>query len=412
MWGRESKLCGMMMSFDPATLLTVAATALTIFALAMLAMGGTARADRRWWIAAFLLGSIGFVLMIASPENPLSWPRDLANIVFMLAYGCCHAGARGLTGRRLVVPVIVGGAIIWFALTRGLHISAPLRVPLASLLVCGYAILTAVELLRGVTPLEKARRFAAWLCLVHAAFFAARAILGPTLSLAGSSAQTALSTWAAILAFETILFTAGLAMMIVAALRDREVLADRRLALTDSLTGIGNRRAFEVQARALIETRNARHPRPMLLMIDLDGFKAVNDSEGHAAGDRLLIEVASAVRQCLDDPDLFWRIGGDEFVALLCGSAAARAPLVAEAIRASVKQTSCNSRGEAATSATIGLVPARAGATLEQLLEEADTALYAGKERGRDCTVIAGIQRADAIIHQDSCLDGPTVVNG
>jgi diguanylate cyclase (GGDEF)-like protein len=403
----------MMMSFDPATLLTVAATALIMFAIAMLLMGGTARSDRRWWVAAFLLGAVGFVLMIASPENPVSWPRDGANISFMLAYGCCHAGARGLTGRRPVFLVIVGGAIVWLALARGLHIPSAFRVTFASVLVCSYATLIAAEFLRGAAPQEKARRFAGYLCFVHACFFAVRAALGPTLGLADSSAQSALSTWAAILAFETILFTAVLAMLIVAALRDKEILADRALALTDSLTGVGNRRAFENQAPRLLEIENIRETRPILLMIDLDGFKAVNDREGHAAGDRLLVEVANAVRLCLSDPGMFWRIGGDEFVALLCGPAAARAPLVAEAIRAAVKKASRESHGGSATSATIGLVTVREGVTLAELLDEADAALYAGKQRGRDCAVIAEIRRVEPLSSSPGSWRGRfSVVNG
>lgn len=388
-----------MMSFDPATLLTVSATALTMFALAMLVAGGTERTDRRWWTAAFLLGAIGFVLMIASPGDALSWRRDLANIAFMLAYGFSHAGARRLAGRRPLLIAVVGGAIVWLALARGMHVPASLRVPLASWLVCGYAILVAAELLRGATPFEKARRFAAWLCLAHASFFALRAVLGPTLGLTAETSPAALSTWAAILAFESIVFTAGLSMLIVAALRDKDALADRKLALTDSLTGIGNRRAFELQARVLIEKVEFPEPRPMLLMMDLDGFKAVNDTEGHAVGDRLLVTVAHAVRMSLPDPDLCWRLGGDEFVAILRGAAAARAPLVAEEIRAAVKQASRGRRGEVVTSATIGLVSARAGATLEELLREADAALYAGKSRGRDCTTIAGMRRGDARQH-------------
>ncbi|HWW63459.1 MAG TPA: GGDEF domain-containing protein [Sphingomonadaceae bacterium] len=391
------------MGFDPATLLAVAGIALSIFALAMLAIGATALADKRWWVAAFAMGAIGFGLMIVSPENPLLWPRDLANVVFMLAYGFCHAGARSLASRRPVLPVMVGGAVVWLALTKGLHISAELRVPFASVLVCGYATLIAAELLRGSTVVEKARRLAGWLCVLHACFFAARAILGPTLGLlANNSLHTTLSAWAAILAFETIIFSAGLAMLILAALRDKEATVDRHLALTDSLTGVGNRRAFEIQARALLTDVPHRGPRPILLMMDLDGFKTVNDGLGHAAGDRLLVEVASAARHCLTDPDQFWRVGGDEFVALLCGSAAARAPLIAQSIRAAVKDVSRISAAAIGISVTIGLIRARDGVTLAQLLEEADTALYAGKNQGRDCVVIGEVQVAEALNSQDN----------
>jgi diguanylate cyclase (GGDEF)-like protein len=267
-------------------------------------------------------------------------------------------------------------------------------MPLASVLVCGYALLVAGELVRGIKPEERARRFAAWLCLLHAAFFGARAVFGPTLGLGAANPDTTLNVWAAMLAFETILFSAGLSTLIAAALRDKEALADRRLALTDNLTGIGNRHAFEIRAHALLEKVRDGEPRPVLLLMDLDGFKGINDSQGHAAGDQRLIDVADAARRCLADPDLFWRIGGDEFVALLIGPAAARAPLVADAIRAAVKR-SPPVPGAGPISATIGLAPARAGASLAEILEEADIALYTGKSHGRDCVVIAGIPSVD-----------------
>jgi diguanylate cyclase (GGDEF)-like protein len=383
------------MGFDPATLLTVSATALLICTLAIWASGERADVDRRWWGAAFLLGALGFGLMILSPDRTSALSRDFANVVFMFAYGCCYTGARSLAGRRPIASAIAGGAIIWLALTWGLHASAALRMPLASALVCGYALLIAGELVRGIKPEERARRFAAGLCLLHAVFFGARAVFGPTLGLGTANPDTTLNVWAAMLAFETILFSAGLSTLIAAALRDKEALADRRLALTDSLTGIGNRHAFEIRAPALLEKVCDGEPRPVLLLMDLDGFKGINDSQGHAAGDQLLVDVANAARGCLADPDLFWRIGGDEFVALLIGPAAARAPLVADAIRAAVKRSPRPFLDAGPISATIGLAPARVGASLAEILGEADIALYAGKSHGRDCVVIAGIPSAD-----------------
>ncbi|HET8613790.1 MAG TPA: GGDEF domain-containing protein [Sphingomonas sp.] len=387
----------MMMGFDPATLLTVSATALIMFALAMLAMGDTARTDRRWWVAAFLLGAIGFTLMIAAPDKALALPRDLANILFLLAYGSAYAGARRLAGRRPLLLLVATGALLWLILVGGAQISVALRMPIASLLISGYAILIAGELAGGARPEERARRAAAWLCLLHAGFYAARALWGPTLGFTADSPESALSIWAAMLAFETILFSAGLSTLIVAAMRDRQALVDRKLALTDNLTGIGNRHAFEIQGRPLVEEARAGEPRPMLLLMDVDGFKAVNDAVGHAAGDRLLVDVAAAARACLSEPDLIWRIGGDEFAALLRGPDAVHARTVAGAIRAAVKNRARRlDRPELAASVTIGLAPARSGATLAQLLDEADAALYAGKRRGRDCAVIAGMEEQAA----------------
>lgn len=405
---------GVMMAFDPATLLTVSATALVMSAFALLLMGNAAGADRRWWIAAFLLGAIGFAVMIAAPADALALPRTLANVAFLLAYGCCHAGARSLAGRRPVPAVLVGGALLWLILTWGMHVSVALRMPLASALVCVYALAIAAALGSSAREEERARRFAAWLCLLHAGFFAARIVLGPTFGLTAHHPGTAMSIWAAIVAFETIIFSAGLSILIVAALRDKEALADRRRALTDALTGIGNRHAFEMQARPLVDHAGADEPRPMLLLMDIDGFKAVNDRRGHAAGDRLLAAVAASARGCLIDGELFWRIGGDEFVALLRGPAVMRAPAIVEAIRSAVKQMPLPYRDDPAVAVTIGLASARIGQSLTEVLAEADAALYAGKRRGRDCAVIAGMSPAGivAVAGEEATADRRAVANG
>jgi diguanylate cyclase (GGDEF)-like protein len=304
--------------------------------------------------------------------------------------------------------------VLWLVFIWGLQVSVALRMPLASTLVCAYALGIARELARGARAEERARRIACWLCLLHAGFFAARAVLGPTFGLTAHNPQTALSIWAAIIAFETILYAVGLSILIVAALRDKEALADRRRALTDALTGIGNRHAFEMQARLLVERPEIGEPRPMLLLMDIDRFKAVNDRQGHAAGDRVLAAVAAAARACLIDKNLFWRIGGDEFVALLRGPAVVRAPLIVEAIRCAVKQAQLADHDDPAVAVTIGLASAHAGQSLAEVLAEADAALYAGKRRGRDCAVIAGMPSVEIGTLGDEGVsrDRPIVVNG
>ena len=106
------------------------------------------------------------------------------------------------------------------------------------------------------------------------------------------------------------------AALVVSALRaalDRE----RALSRTDPLTGLGNRRAFEERAELEIQ-RAARFHRPLTLaFLDVDDFKAINDRLGHAAGDRVLALLATALRSHLRSVDLVSRFGGDEFVALL-----------------------------------------------------------------------------------------------
>jgi diguanylate cyclase (GGDEF)-like protein len=149
----------------------------------------------------------------------------------------------------------------------------------------------------------------------------------------------------------------------------REDLA--RLSRTDSLTGVLNRRGFEERLDAELR-ESARGDRPLTLMLlDLDDFKGVNDSLGHAAGDELLRWVAQTVMSALRQYDSVGRLGGDEFAVLLPDSARADALEPAARIRDVLSER---------ITATIGLATFPFdGASREQLHHHADAELYAGK---------------------------------
>ncbi|OLT08804.1 hypothetical protein BJF90_11630 [Pseudonocardia sp. CNS-004] len=130
-----------------------------------------------------------------------------------------------------------------------------------------------------------------------------------------------------------------------------------------------------------------------MLVLDLDRFKAVNDTHGHLAGDRVLAAVAGALRAEVRDRDLVGRFGGEEFVVLLAGPVAAAVELeaVAERIRSRVAglrveiPTPDGPLSVAGLTVSIGVAVAPAeGADLRTLLQIADTALYAAKRAGRN----------------------------
>lgn len=166
----------------------------------------------------------------------------------------------------------------------------------------------------------------------------------------------------------------------------------RRLAGTDMLTGIYNRRHFFEQAE-LIRADTSGWATPLfLLAFDIDHFKSINDRLGHRRGDEALIAVARAAEQALAPGDLIARFGGEEFVALLRDRDLAAACAVAEQIRASVAALRI-SDGEDSFSLTIsiGLAPIEDETTsLDQLIDRADQALYAAKRGGRNRVAISG----------------------
>jgi diguanylate cyclase (GGDEF)-like protein len=164
----------------------------------------------------------------------------------------------------------------------------------------------------------------------------------------------------------------------------------QRLSSEDALTGLANRRAFDVRLAAEW-SRAARDRSPLsLAMLDVDHFKSFNDRFGHPAGDGLLRRIADAIVRCTHRPgDLIARYGGEEFAALLPGTPASGAFTVAERLRSSVEQLAIR-RGDQPTSAVVtvsvgvaSVIP-RAGEDSHTLVALADEALYAAKAAGRN----------------------------
>jgi diguanylate cyclase (GGDEF)-like protein len=148
------------------------------------------------------------------------------------------------------------------------------------------------------------------------------------------------------------------------------------LAYTDTLSGLPNRRAFEDRAARLRDFSDAK---PLaVLMIDLDGFKPVNDSEGHEAGDRILALVARAMAGGLREGDFVARFGGDEFAALLPRTDLSQAQALAERLRARVQEAG----SDASVTASFGV--AMLEGDVRRALLRADVALYEAKNSGRN----------------------------
>ncbi|HEY7063695.1 MAG TPA: sensor domain-containing diguanylate cyclase [Chloroflexota bacterium] len=165
----------------------------------------------------------------------------------------------------------------------------------------------------------------------------------------------------------------------------------QRLAATDPLTGLYNRRSLEqLLDRELDKAHRLRYP-VGVLVIDVDHFKTVNDTLGHLQGDKALGSVGRALRRALRKIDALARFGGDEFVALLPGCDPTALRSVAEKLRAAVaNRRPAGVRGVPITVSIGGAAAQGRDAEATALLEAADTALYRAKEAGRNRVVIAG----------------------
>lgn len=158
-----------------------------------------------------------------------------------------------------------------------------------------------------------------------------------------------------------------------------------KLALSDPLTGLANRRAFEETLRRE-EARTLRTGSPVsLLFFDLDRFKSLNDSFGHAFGDVVLAAFAGLLSRLARRGDLPARIGGEEFALLLPDTPVSAALLVAERMRAAVEGAGLGQERGAVVTVSIGVAGGLAGEGLaRRLFEAADSALYRAKAEGRN----------------------------
>ena len=163
-----------------------------------------------------------------------------------------------------------------------------------------------------------------------------------------------------------------------------------QLALTDPLTSLNNRRSFDIAAHQQVHVA-IRHRRPLsLLMLDIDFFKKVNDSYGHAAGDMVLVNIAQVFRHHVRSMDLPARLGGEEFCLLLPETKTNEARLLAERLRLAIAAEEFQANGQTfSVTISIGIAECLGEEdSLEKLLERSDQALYRAKHTGRNRSVV------------------------
>ena len=164
------------------------------------------------------------------------------------------------------------------------------------------------------------------------------------------------------------------------------------LATTDQLTELLNRRGFDLLASQALQEARRNQSQLCALMLDLDNFKALNDSHGHQAGDEVLRGFARNLRDDLRQADILCRWGGEEFALLLKDTSVEQARALAQKIRQQAEQSEFEYNGSTLRVTTsIGLAQLNADESLEQLLARADRALYRAKQGGRNrlCEEIA-----------------------
>jgi diguanylate cyclase (GGDEF)-like protein len=161
-------------------------------------------------------------------------------------------------------------------------------------------------------------------------------------------------------------------------------------ATTDELTGLSNRRALEERLAAEI-SRSLRHQlHTSVLLLDLDRFKVVNDTMGHAAGDRLLVQVGQVLRKQCRALDVVGRLGGDEFLVILPMTKPAEARVFVARVQASLRELERSNPEFGACTLSMGIAESpQHGTTVSSVLAAADNALYRAKRGGRNTVEVA-----------------------
>jgi diguanylate cyclase (GGDEF)-like protein len=349
-----------------------------------------------WWGFADLLRAASIMLfgMYGSVSDLIS--IDLANVLLFTAFALTWTGARVFDHRRPLPILLFGGAALWLVLCRIPSVAASwdLRVLISSGIITTYTWATAYEFWRGRSEPLVSRWPAIFMLFAHGALYLLRTPFGAMLPWSPAGNQVFDSVWLTVLSFEALLFTISIAFILLAMAKERTEHRHKTAALVDPLTGISNRRAF-LQDGEMRLKRQSTDPRPTAVMLlDLDNFKSINDRFGHAIGDRVLQTFAEIAGNCMRRMDLFGRLGGEEFASLLTDTTREKAIAVAEQIRTSFANATCEVDGRpVVATVSIGIVISYdAVLDISALLAQADHALYRAKDNGRNRVEVASIE--------------------
>ncbi|MBT9612214.1 MAG: GGDEF domain-containing protein [Burkholderiales bacterium] len=359
---------------------------------------GERRDGLRIWAGAMGLESLAWALIAIRGAVPDVASILIANLLMVAAQAMKLAAVyeyRGLPWPRwrCLLPILLMCIVI-----AGLDYDDFKHRVIYGSLIYAAQMWMLLEILRTDTESQRGR---AWWLLFGATatvipIFALRALA----ALFGTEEFATLGSTVAPNLIQVLVFVCVIALDILGSLgfilmeKERSDFALRALAMTDFLTKTMNRRAFTERAEQEIAMAQRTGSPLALLMIDIDHFKLINDEHGHAAGDAVLVEVARIIGASVRKQDTLGRYGGEEFGVLLPATDQAGALVLAEKLRSAVESMRYRV-GRESVSVTIstGVTVCQATCTtcrsdLNQLLDDADKALYQAKHGGRNCTVV------------------------
>jgi diguanylate cyclase (GGDEF)-like protein len=347
----------------------------------------------RYWLAGSAAGVLGGLILSSQGSSGFLLETVGGNTVVILGFWLNHLGVRKFHGDSpnllwagLMVALCTSAMLATFHLWYGRNPLYTLSQSLPLFLTASYLLRKKVwELGAGITYAALAIA-----CVSHWVIASGNILLVanvmPALDLSGAAALSLL-----VFLFAKVTWNFGFLISVIDHLH-REV---ERLANEDDLTGLANRRLF---MRHLDLACSGAHPKMFSLMLfDLDRFKTINDTHGHAAGDAALRHAATVFRKHLRSGDIFARLGGDEFCVLLPDTGEDRAAFLAERAVSNLKASPFLWRNHHLDiTASIGIASSGTGIVEPDLiLEKADRALYKTKQRGRNGVTVYRVDFED-----------------
>lgn len=369
-------------------------TNIAIVAVFMLSMGGLACYNRRitglsWFAAALLIGWAKLVLQGLEGKMPSRFTDLPANELYLLSFMMQWMGLRWFVVRKPLRNLwpwfLIGAAMaiyIFLFLGKVPYAGNVLNIPFV--LVClasGWMMLKYAR-----APFLGVSRVTAVVLFGQGAVAAYRALLTDLHYAVPSATVNAQADPRWLYSLAAAAFLAGCMVMCQLWLLVTEL--QRELAVqarTDPLTGALNRRAME-EAAFRETARSIRHGFPLcIVMIDIDGFKQLNDSRGHAAGDCALQALVNLAKTTLRAQDVLARTGGEEFAILLPDTPVSAALATAERIRRAVEQLEVPfETGPVRFTVSAGVAKFEPARGFETMMRHADAAMYEAKEHGRN----------------------------
>lgn len=376
------------MNLDLPTLMAVESFIAALSGLVVL-LGCPRGSDSRgsvWWALGGITTAAGLALILyglATNSIPLI---ITANLAIALSPAFYWTAARQLSRRDAIYALIPAG-VLFLALgsvVPGYQLTANQQMAFSLALNAIYFYAAAIELWRG----REERLLARWpliaLLVVHATIFVAGAIEAMTGAISAMHLAP-ITSWFGLIHFESIVFSVGTAVFVVAFTRERAEARQRMVAESDPLTGLSTRRALLDQAELALERCKAADAPLALAIFDLDRFKSINDRFGHAVGDAVLKRFGETVRATLRRNDRVGRIGGEEFALLLPDTNLVTAFEIADRVRAAFEADCRTLDGlELAATVSAGVTAAHRNSTVQSMLIAADEGLYEAKARGRN----------------------------